>query len=818
MTAALQAPARAGRPPIRTHLDPDAIPPELKALDQWTCWRAEWNDDRQRWEKRPCSGSGRVWAAQTDPSSRLSFAAALAAHEASDQGLGMGFVLTPGDPFVAVDLDHAISDDGEIAPWASEVLKSLGDTYAEISPSGRGIRAFVRGNLPDGCRHKRGKLGSAGDGALEVYEHKRFVTVTGAMIGGSAATIAEAGRAFFGLLDKLGLLAPPVPHPAVGTRPGRAGALGLDDSALLDKARSAKNGHRFRALFDQGELIEGDWSRSDLSLVRHLAFWCGPDRARIDKLFRISSLMRQKWDARRGGQTYGDRTIDRALARTGPNDLYKPPAGSRSTRLRIAATPAPDGTPAPGPTAEAVDDPHRLARGFIDRSSHEGRPTLACYRGEFWRWGGQCWKVCQTAEIRAELGRWVKREFDDAYARGDDRRLRPVTRGKITDVAEALASLCLIREADAPDLPAWIGEHPPGWDARDVLPCRNALVHLPSLVGGADDYRIDLTPALFASYALGFDFDAAAPRPVEWLKFLGAIWPDDPESIETLQDWFGYCLTQDTSHQKALMIIGPPRSGKGTIARAQTGLLGAENVCSPTLAALCTNFGAAPLIAKMLAIIADARISGKADTAVAVERILSITGEDDQTIDRKYRPAWSGRLPTRLMLHSNETPALLDASTALANRFVVLRLGTSFLGQEDRGLESRIRAELPGILLWAIEGRRRLTDRGYFLQPASGLEIMKELEAQSSPVTAFIADRCVVGPGREIVMSELYAAWRSWCQEQGRDHPGTQNSFGRQLRAALPDLQTATVRRGSTTTKVYRGVDLDLSAAGESPF
>ena len=97
------------------------------------------------------------------------------------------------------------------------------------------------------------------------------------------------------------------------------------------------------------------------------------------------------------------------------------------------------------------------------------------------------------------------------------------------------------------------------------------------------------------------------------IKFLDDLWPYDPEAVSTLQEIIGYCLTLDTRQQKLFMIVGPKRSGKGTIGRVQTALLGRANVCGPTLASFGTNFGLAPLIGKQLAIISDARLGSRPD-------------------------------------------------------------------------------------------------------------------------------------------------------------------------------------------------------------
>ena len=170
------------------------------------------------------------------------------------------------------------------------------------------------------------------------------------------------------------------------------------------------------------------------------------------------------------------------------------------------------------------------------------------------------------------------------------------------------------------------------------------------------------------------------------------------------------------------MVVGPRRSGKGTIGRVLTRLIGEHNCVSPTLAGLGTNFGLAPLIGKQLAIISDARLSGRADQHAIAERLLSITGEDGLTIDRKYAPAWTGQLSSRFLILSNELPQLADVSGALAGRFILLLLRESFYGREDQDLTSKLLNELPGILNWAIAGWAKLASFGRFRQPTSATE------------------------------------------------------------------------------------------------
>jgi putative DNA primase/helicase len=393
----------------------------------------------------------------------------------------------------------------------------------------------------------------------------------------------------------------------------------------------------------------------------------------------------------------------------------------------------------------------------------------------------------------------------DEASKGPPRPI-PVTTKLVNDVLQALTSLSLICVSNVADQPAWIdGET--GWPVDEVLPCRNALVHLPAFVAGLPCSRSP-TPRFFGGYALGYDFDRHPREPTAWLDFLRQLWPDDQESIRTLQEWMGYLLTPDTSQQKMLMMIGPKRSGKGTIARIIKALIGANNVVNPTLSGLGQRFGTEPLIGKPVAIIGDARLTGRTDIGAVVEILLTVSGEDDQTIDRKHKGAITTKLPTRFMLLSNELPRMKDPSGAIVGRMVMLKLVNSFYGQEDIYLFRKLTKELPGILAWAIHGWNRLRERGYFVQPESGMEHIRTLEDLSSPIKTFIDVCCVIGSEYTVPISELFNTWKNWCSLRGRENVGDEAEFGRNLHAAIPNLETKYPRDGARRVRTYKGITL----------
>lgn len=447
-------------------------------------------------------------------------------------------------------------------------------------------------------------------------------------------------------------------------------------------------------------------------------------------------------------------------------------------------------------------DPMPSARALIaDRYTIGKVFTIRHYRGGFYAWTGAHYEHVDGDAVNAEIWRFLEWSL---HATEEGTKPFQPTRSRVGDVFSALAAASNLPAII--DAPVWLADSKDMPPADEFLPVGNGLLHL---VSGE---LYPATPKYFGLNAAGVAYDPDAPEPTGWLKFLSQIWPDDPQSIEALQDLFGYLLSPDTSQQKIGLIVGPKRSGKGTIARVLTALLGQGSVASPTLASLAMNFGLAPLIGKSLAIIGDARLSGKADQAAIAERLLSISGEDAITVDRKFLNAWTGRLGVRFLIMTNELPRLADASGALASRFVVLTMCQSFFGKEDRGLGNRLLSELPGILNWALDGFRRLRGRGYFMPTESAKEAVSELEALGSPIGAFLKEKCIVAPGGQVAPLVLYREWSEWCARNGRKEPGTAQTFGRDVRAVVAGLKISKPRVDGVQARLYEGIALRTDA------
>jgi len=167
--------------PPRMEVDADSIPAELHDLRRWVVWRWQWKEKAGKYDKPPKQLDGRD-AKSNDASTWCSLGEALQA----DGFDGVGFVLTDSD-YVGVDLDDCRdSATGVIHEPHASVIHTL-DSYAEVSPSGRGVKLLVRGKLPPKCRKANH------DDGFEVYD-KQYFTLTGHRVPGTPATINERQR------------------------------------------------------------------------------------------------------------------------------------------------------------------------------------------------------------------------------------------------------------------------------------------------------------------------------------------------------------------------------------------------------------------------------------------------------------------------------------------------------------------------------------------------------------------------------------------------------------------------------------------------
>jgi putative DNA primase/helicase len=437
--------------------------------------------------------------------------------------------------------------------------------------------------------------------------------------------------------------------------------------------------------------------------------------------------------------------------------------------------------------------PMAVARVFVTSCMDNGELTLRHWGGGWWEWRHSHWLETEDRAVRATLYRFAE---NAVYLGEKFAKPWAPTHRKIADLSEALAAICHL--PDRVNQPSWLDDRPPDI----IVACANGLLDVERR------RLLPHSPSFFNQTSVPFDYDPRARPPQQWLNFLGQLWSTEPDAISVLAQWFGYVVSGRTDLHKILLMVGPTRGGKGVIARILGALIGTANCAGPTLSSLGGEFGLAPLIGKPLAIISDARFTGK-NANIVVERLLSISGEDTLTVNRKYRDQWTGKLPSRLHVISNELPRLGDASTAIVGRIVLLLLSNSWLGREDHGLERALQTELTGILNWALAGLHRLTveNGNSFTRLMSADEAITAMRDLASPVAAFARELCVVRPDKSVPVDTLYSRFKEWCDHNGHTK-SAKHVFGRDLRAAISSIRLRQDGARQYRIRVYGGIGL----------
>lgn len=866
--------------PLRSPLlqfDGSKIPETLKAQKRWAPWRAEWNEKREKWDKIPHSASAPDYGLSTaKPERWFTYADALAAFEkGAGRFAGIGYVMTQPHGHVGTDLDGCVKE-GVIDPWAADVVARL-NSYTEISPSGNGLRIITLGSITgDWNNHEVGIEVYGGHAPRFLTITGAHVADTPLDVRAVAGDVMEALAVQYARARKKAevtdLAIPDVMEdfvlPDVSSLP-------LNDKALKFLTTGECSGDRSGALHAAGVALYAVGLSDDFvfSILAHNDFAMGValDHRGQDHDRALSYLWREHCEkakskvsvaslddfdvvalsaedaaesekVRLRNMERAERIAQAAIAKAQApmlpdlltmiecNDILdclppgqlaakvigelvkarlsnvdeegvlktlKDQVGISLKSLRSDLAQARRRGPGDDHAAVSTDWPVPTARSFLaEEYTRNGEVTLRHWQDEFLSWDGVRYSGIGYADVRAEL-----------YGLFERHHVELPGRGPVDNALDALKALTNVPMSQG--MPSWLTAKPPA-PADELIAVRNGLLHLKTRELFSHD------PRFFSQGAVAVDFDRQAPRPVHWLKFLNDAFPDDQESIECLQQWFGYLLTQDTAQQKALICVGPKRCGKGTIARVLRALLGDHNFAGPTLGQLSRQFGLQGLIGKSLAVISDARVSGAADLQAISETLLRITGEDAISVERKGIADWVGRLPTRFVLMTNILPGIVDAGGAIASRFIVLRFTRSFFGQEDLRLTDKLLHELPGILNWALEGLVRLEQAGTFLQPACGRDAMDELIRRTTPILGFISDVLEFSPDAWVLKDQMYACYRHWCEEEGLRFIASKNAFLTELYANGDErIKAFAPRKDGKPQKAVAGVRFSADWAAQ---
>lgn len=744
------------------------IPDVLKQTASFCVWKMEKRSGRPT--KVPYNPKTGAMARTNDPSTFADFNTAMKSYAIGGWD-GIGYRVSEG--IGAIDIDHCIREDGSLNDVAASILGIFPDAYFEKSPSGTGLRGFFRLS-PDFAYDKTVYYINNRKHGLEVYlpgVTNRFVTVTGDMFRNGAVTRND--DALRTLLDTFMKRSTRVSSKTVEP------VSYLDDDGVIAHASTSESGDKFKALYE-GRWEEGYDSQSDadMALVSILAFWCGNVEEQIDRIFRTSGLMRDKWDRMTGDSTYGQITIRNAVSTNG--EIYTP----------IMTGSAED-------DFETLDDDEEEAEmltfepdlSHITLTIEEMRPhtkpryqrdeigigyAFADYfkpiarfdreRGIWYVYDGKVWQPDENALAVAELAKILAdRLYTFALQITDeDTRNRYIKRVQKLQMRKNRRTM--IEDAKS----VYPVSHTVFDRNTDLFNCQNGTLNLTT-----GEFRPH-DPADFLTMMSGitYDPDASCPR---WEQFISEVMCNDADLALYLQKALGYALTGDTSLECLFILYGATsRNGKGTTMETFLKIMGDYGKTSnPEM--LSTKFGNtnASGPSEEIARLAGVRFVNISEpekkitfNAALVKRM---TGNDTLNARFLHENSFDFRPNFKIFINTNYKPSVSDMTLFYSNRLKLIPFKRHFEEHEqDKGLKAFFSTDvcLSAIFNWCYEGYKRFRSED-LEDPAAVSQATKEYQEESDRIGQFVDAWLEEGEAFEVRTSAAYKLYGEWCDKYG---------------------------------------------------
>ena len=723
------------------HLIPlEHIPDTLKQRKQWIVYGKRDSafdpkyitdkNNHQKLDKTPYNPMTERKAQSNNPASWTDFQTALEAYESGLYN-GIGFVFAEGDELAGIDLDHVLNPDTlQLEPQAQEILHRFHDSYVEISPSGDGLHIWVKGE-PERCG--KGTL----DKRIEVYHAKsaRYFTVTGNKWNGCGTEPIEAQDALNWLhvnyFDE-SLKPKPAPKssktavfkakktsPQTGTH--------FDVSELLSIAR---HDTKFTALWEGDISGYPSQSEADSALCFKLAYYLQGNPESMDAAFRHSQLMRDKWDTPHlaDGTTYGAETIDKACAHVTEYYRQKPE--------QFALT--------------DIGNGRRLIHYYGDKVRY-------CPLWDKWLiWNQRYWELDHTLKIEQFAKRTVKWMYQEAEKSPADRADALRKWAHQSESVSKLKNLLHVARSELAITPEML-------DRQGMqLNCRN---------GTLDLTRGELTPHRQQDYhtrMLPVDYDPDVECPL-WLTFLNQIFAGDQELIAYLQRAIGYSLTSSIAEQCIFIMYGTGANGKSTFVDTIEELLGEYSKTAAPDLLLTKNSNAHPT---GIADLQGARFvsvmeSGKGQK-LDENLVKQMTGDSKLKARFMRQDFFEFPVEFKLWMATNHKPVIKGNDYAIWRRIILIPFTVTIQPEKrDKKLLAKLKAELPGILNWALQGCLEWQRREGLEPPAKVLKAIQEYHDEEDILTQFIREKCLQDESHRILNTDLYQAYVKYCQNIG---------------------------------------------------
>ena len=769
---------------------------QLQQEKRWCLWKLEPRKDKpEELTKVPKQVNG-YNARSNDPRTWNYYNAvcdALTRNPGKFDGVGLFF----SDGVCGVDVDGDHAQGGEHNTLEADVLARFSGTYAERSPSGSGVHIIFRADpyqIPTKIvKDKKGVEHLALDGyyqknpknKLEFYAGGltyRFFTFTGNSIS-TDNLVTDQTDTLLAFMDKYMRLPEQKRKtaPSGQERPPQPATPGtIDISQRLQKARSAADGAGFQQLFDQGDTsgYDGDHSTADLALCAKLAFWLNADPVLMDEAFRSSALMRDKWDERRGAETYGEMTIRKAINTN--TSVYQEPQRPTVAQDFGAPEPALKYRPAGRDLTDA---------GNAELFAKMNRDRLRWCAALGWlAWNGKQWEVDDQAAARAALD-FSKAMLDEAMqfymtaiSGGNENpaakeyfrhamKLRS-TAAQLNMLTLAKARMAIrARELDADP---------------EILNTVAGIVNLRSgAIGPHDPERFctKLAPAAPSN-------DGAEM----WDNFLDLVTCGDGDLKSYLQRVAGMAVVGKVYEEGIQITVGGGRNGKSTFYGALSKVLGDyAGPIDPDVLMVKKNtsrFELSDLRGKRLALCSEL----EAGQRLSIKALKRISSREAINIERKYKDQEQVTPTHTIIMHTNVLPIVGDARDgATWRRLTVIPFNATMpAGNKDIKAYDDVLMKNAGgaILQWMIDGAKLYLEAGGNLGdlPAAVLDATKQYQAHEDWLQPFLDECCEFGGQYQTKAGELYAAYEAFSRRRGDRYTRKGREFYDPLNEALTSM------------------------------
>lgn len=431
-----------------------------------------------------------------------------------------------------------------------------------------------------------------------------------------------------------------------------------------------------------------------------------------------------------------------------------------------------------------------------------GQDLLYCHPWRKWLiWDGQRWRVDETAEVVRRAKETVQSIYAEAAETADESERKDLAKHAMKSEANPRIKAMIESAQSEPDIPVL----PHELDADPwLLTCLNGTLDLRR--GELREHRREDLITKLAPV----EYDPEATAPI-WDAFLQRIMAGKKDLIAFLQRAVGYSLTGDASERVLFFLYGRGANGKSTFLETVRALLGDYAQRTPTETLLAKRGGNIP---NDVARLRGARFVSASESdegkRLAEARIKDLTGGD--TISARFLHAefFEFKPQCKIWLATNHRPPVRGTDKAIWDRIKLIPFDVTIPEPEqDKRLGEKLKAELPGILAWAVGGCLDWQENG--LGVSSEVKRATESYRHEMDILGnFVEDRCVVSPTAVVAAREFYEAYCRWCEENG-ERPQSQRWVGRQLRE-----RDFTRGRNSKTGRIeWHGLGL-LSESSES--